>query len=72
MRKQKLPIVFSVDGLPTAGLLVLGVDQELVVHSLHHDLLRSVLAHVEPQLEFFAPGIVIVLDEGRLETLEPG
>ena len=48
------------------------VYQELVVHSLHHDLLRSVLTHVEPQLEFLAAGVVFVLDERRLETLEPG
>ena len=48
------------------------VYQELVVHSLHHDLLRSVLTHVEPQLEFLAAGVVFILDERRLETLEPG
>ena len=46
--------------------------QELVVHRLHHDLLRSVLTHVESQLQLLAPGVVVVLDERRLEALEPG
>ena len=50
----------------------INIYQELVVHRLHHDLLRSVLTHVEPQLQFLTAGVVVVLDERRLEALEPG
>ena len=72
VREEELPVVLPVDGLPSPGLLVFGVHQQLVVHSLHHDLLRGVLTHVEPQLQLLAAGVVLVLDERRLEALEPG
>ena len=50
-----------VNGLAATNFLVLGVDQELVVHSLHHDLLRGVLAHIKPQLKLFGAAILVLL-----------
>ena len=49
-----------VNGLAAANLLVLGVDQELVVHSLHHNLLRGVLAHIKPQLQLLGAAILVL------------
>ena len=60
------------DGLTMSKMATINFYQELVVHRLHHDLLRSVLTHVEPQLQFLTAGVVVVLDERRLEALEPG
>ena len=39
---------------------MLRVDQELVVHSLHHYFLRGVLAHIEPKLELLGAAILVL------------
>ena len=39
---------------------MLRVDQELVVHSLHHNFLRGVLAHIEPKLELLGAAILVL------------
>lgn len=44
--------------------------QQLVVHGLHDDLLGRVLRDVEAQLQHLA--VTLVLDEGAVETVQPG
>ena len=54
----------------TPILLVLGVHQQLVVHSLDHDLLGLVLANVEPQFQLLL-SLLALLDQGRIQALQP-
>lgn len=63
LRQQELPVVLTVHALRVRLLLVLGVHQQFLVHSLHDDLLGRILAHVEAQLEYLA--VSLVLDQGR-------
>lgn len=46
--------------------------QELVIHGLDHNLLRSVLTHVKPQLELLLTlDLIRLTNEWRVQALEP-
>ena len=64
-------ISLPVDWLAATHLLVLGMDQELVVHSLHHDLLGGVLAHIKPQLQLLWAAILALFSDYIAFLLKP-
>ena len=64
-------INLPVDWLAATHLLVLGMDQELVVHSLHHDLLGGVLAHIKPQLQLLWAAILALFSYFITFLLKP-
>jgi len=74
-RQKELPVVLPADGSTFALLLVSGVHEQLVVHRLHRDLLRRILADVEAQLQLFriAPAAAAVagLDQWRVQPRQP-